>query len=174
MSLKSTEGKSSLPSKQKGEQSKPRSQAQRPKAESPNSQSTQRAKGRGCAVEKTSSMFDGATLRELEVLVRQWAMDRGIYEHSTSLAQFMKMISETGELADALMRAGRTDNRGSVTFSPQRDAVTDAIGDILVCLINVAYLEGLSLQHCLQFAWEQIRERKGKMLPSGVFQKEGQ
>ena len=86
----------------------------------------------------------------------------------------MKMISETGELADALMRAGRTDNRGSVTFSPQRDAVTDAIGDILVCLINVAYLEGLSLQHCLQFAWEQIRERKGKMLPSGVFQKEGQ
>lgn len=166
---KETDAKSKSRLGAKGKQSKLYSQSQNPKVESPSLPSTRRAKARGFARQKTNTTFDAMTLNDLEAAVRQWSEERGIYEHSTSLAQFMKAVSEVGELADALMRAGKSDG---VAAAFNRDAISDAIGDITVCLINVAHLEGFSLQSCLGAAWEQIRNRKGKMLPSGVFQKE--
>lgn len=56
--------------------------------------------------------------------VQTWAAARGIYEHSTPLAQALKAVSEVGELADAVIKG-------------DRDALKDAIGDVAVCLVNV-------------------------------------
>lgn len=61
--------------------------------------------------------------------VERWAEERGIYEHSTPEAQLLKALSELGELADAVVKN-------------DRDGLTDAIGDVAVCLINYARMAG--------------------------------
>lgn len=63
--------------------------------------------------------------------VQHWATERGIYEHSTALAQALKAVSEVGELCDAVIKN-------------DRDALVDAIGDSAVTLINMARLAGES------------------------------
>lgn len=91
--------------------------------------------------------------------VQGWASERGIYEHSTSTAQLLKAISEIGELADAHAKNNR-------------DEVIDAIGDVLVCLVNYCAIEALDLKECCESAWLEIKDRKGKMIEGGVFVKE--
>ncbi len=59
--------------------------------------------------------------------VQDWQRDKGIYEHSTPLAQALKAVSEVGELADAVIKG-------------DRDALKDAIGDVMV-LIASLYLK---------------------------------
>lgn len=58
--------------------------------------------------------------------VQRWATERGIYEHSTALAQALKAVSEVGELCDAVIKN-------------DRDALIDSIGDTAVCIVNVAH-----------------------------------
>ena len=48
----------------------------------------------------------------------------------------------------------------------------DGIGDVLVTLIIVADLEGTNLLECLEHAWEEIKDRKGRLNANGVFEKE--
>lgn len=59
--------------------------------------------------------------------VQRWATERGIYEHSTALAQALKAVSEVGELCDAVVKN-------------DREALIDSVGDCAVCLVNVAYM----------------------------------
>ena len=72
--------------------------------------------------------------------VQRWATERGIYEHSTALAQALKAVSEVGELCDAVVKN-------------DRDALIDAIGDTAVCLVNVGAMRGLKFD--LPYAFEQ-------------------
>lgn len=65
--------------------------------------------------------------------VHGWGEDRGIYEHSTILAQALKGVSECGELADALIKG-------------DQDEVEDGIGDTAVCLVHVAHMTGIDLE----------------------------
>lgn len=58
--------------------------------------------------------------------VQRWATERGIYEHSTALAQALKAVSEVGELCDAVIKN-------------DRDALIDAIGDSAVTLVNAGH-----------------------------------
>lgn len=60
--------------------------------------------------------------------VQEWAKERGIYEHSTSAAQLLKTLSELGELSDAVIKN-------------DKDGLKDAIGDVMVCMVNYAYME---------------------------------
>jgi hypothetical protein len=43
---------------------------------------------------------------------------------------------------------------------------------MMVVLINIMERNGLSMEHCLQVAYNDIKDRKGKMV-DGVFIKEG-
>ena len=47
----------------------------------------------------------------------------------------------------------------------------DDIGDMLVVLINIALRNKYDLYECLEVAWDDIKDRKGKMV-DGVFIKE--
>ena len=98
------------------------------------------------------------TFNELETLVIQWAEARRIIPNATPVSQLLKAVAEMGELADA-------ENKGDT------EGITDGVGDVLVCLINYCALRGLTLRECLQAAYEHIKDRKGTMLPSGVFVK---
>ena len=94
-----------------------------------------------------------------ELNVIRWSESRGIIPNSTSLAQFKKAQEEMLELQTAICDRDRA-------------GIIDGLGDVLVCLINVAALEDLDLTQCLESAYLQIKDRRGTLLPNGIFQKE--
>lgn len=96
---------------------------------------------------------------ELEMKVVQWSEKRKIIPNSTAFAQSMKAVEEINELVDAL----RDDNKV--------DAI-DAVGDTVVCLINVCALLDVNLTDCLEAAYLQIKDRRGYMNQEGIFVKE--
>ena len=55
-----------------------------------------------------------------------------------------------------------------------RAAIEDAVGDVLVCLINYCALRDLDMTRCLAGAYEQIKDRRGTLMPDGTFVKERQ
>lgn len=85
-----------------------------------------------------------------------WHHDRNLIEGSTDKDQFAKLIQEAGELSDNICKG--------------RD-VSDDIGDMVVVLLNIAERNKLSLADCLSKAWDDIKDRKGRMV-DGVFIKE--
>ena len=95
---------------------------------------------------------------EIIHLISLWSMNRGIINNSTPLAQFAKLVSEIGELGDNIAK--------------QRD-VTDDIGDCLVVLNTLAIMNDTTLEECLKVAYDDIKDRKGRMNTHGVFIKEG-
>jgi NTP pyrophosphatase (non-canonical NTP hydrolase) len=96
---------------------------------------------------------------ELEMKVVQWSEARKIIPNSTPFAQSIKAVEEINELVDAL----RDNNR--------EDAI-DAVGDTVVCLINVCALLDVNLTDCLEAAYLQIKDRRGYMSAEGIFVKE--
>lgn len=105
-------------------------------------------------------------LDELEALVTKWAEDRGIMTKSSPSAQFQKTMEEMGELARALMEMyDDVSNLGA--FSE----VIDGIGDVLVTLIILARLCETDVTTCLNRVYEEIANRKGKMV-NGIFVKD--
>lgn len=95
----------------------------------------------------------------LELEVIRWSEARGIIQNSDSKTQLLKAFSEMGELADAVNKA-------------DTPAIIDGLGDVLVCLINVAALEDLDLTRCLAAAYNEIKDRKGFLNEAGVFIKD--
>ncbi len=88
--------------------------------------------------------------------VKQWHYDRNLIDGSTDLDQFGKLLEEVDEL------------RQSMLFV---EDVIDDIGDIMVVLINIMERNNYSLTDCLETAWEDIKDRKGRMV-DGIFVKE--
>jgi len=88
-------------------------------------------------------------------LVKDWSISKNIIKGSTSKDQYIKLVTEVGELGDAIVKKNKPD-------------IEDAIGDILVLLINIAEQETTSLEDCLNIAYENIKHRDGIMY-NGVF-----
>ena len=91
-------------------------------------------------------------------LIREWAKDRGIYDKGNSHTQYVKLMEEAGELAEALLKNDKYE-------------IKDAIGDMVVVLTNLAVLEGMQIENCIDSAYNEIANRKGKM-KNGTFVKE--
>lgn len=96
----------------------------------------------------------------LQCNVLDWAHARQIVPNAKPIVQLGKTVSEMGELFDAEIKG---DEAG----------IIDGIGDVLVTLIIYAELRGLNLESCLASAYDEIKDRKGVLLPNGVFVKEG-
>lgn len=95
---------------------------------------------------------------ELETAVEQWAADKGILEKATPMAQSIKTLEEATELCVAINANDRAE-------------IIDAIGDIMVTLIIQAKMQDLSLEKCLESAYNIIAKRTGKMV-NGQFVKD--
>jgi len=96
---------------------------------------------------------------EVEMNVIQWSEARKIIPNSTALAQSVKAVEEINELVKAL----EDDNM---------DEAIDAVGDTVVCLINVCALMDVNLVDCLKAAYNEIKDRKGYLGTDGIFVKE--
>jgi len=88
--------------------------------------------------------------------IKQWHHDRNLIDGATDKDQVCKLIQEVGELSDNVCK--------------NRD-IRDDIGDIIVVLINIVERHNLSLTECLEVAYNDIKDRKGRMV-DGIFVKE--
>lgn len=94
---------------------------------------------------------------ELIENVKQWSIDRNL-NNADSTKQFIKLAEEFGEMAQGIAKNNK-------------DQVVDSIGDMLVVLTIYCQQENIELKDCFAAAWNEIRNRKGKMI-NGVFVKE--
>ena len=95
---------------------------------------------------------------ELEACVQKWAEERGIFEKATPLKQALKTQEELTELINAIVDDNKLE-------------IEDAIGDIMVTLIILAEMQGVTLEECLNGAYDIISQRTGKMV-NGQFVKD--
>lgn len=94
-----------------------------------------------------------------EFQVMQWAQERGIYENGTALGQASKTLEEACELLIAIAKNDKAE-------------IADAIGDVMVTLVNVGVLTDLDVRQCFYNAYKVIEHRKGYLNKDGVFVKE--
>lgn len=77
--------------------------------------------------------------------------------------QWMRITEEVGEIRDVLLKPTK--------FTEPQAALKDAIGDTLVTIIVLAHQLDLDVTECLSIAYEEIKNRNGKMV-NGTFVKE--
>jgi len=96
----------------------------------------------------------------MEDLIIKWAKDRGLLDQDNNqpLRQLLKATEELGELCKAELES-------------DKNGIIDGIGDVIVCLIIYAEQKNLSANGCLELAYEEIKNRKGKTV-NGTFIKE--
>ena len=95
-------------------------------------------------------------MKELIEKTSQWHHDRNLIDGATSKDQVLKLIQEVGELSDSVCKG---------------EDVKDDIGDCIDILINIEEREGTTLEECLAVAYDDIKDRKGRMV-DGIFVKE--
>lgn len=87
-----------------------------------------------------------------------WAKERNLLKPENQTKQFIKLAEEVGELGAAILKNDII-------------KIIDGIGDIQVVLIILAKQYDLDIDHCLEAAWHEIKDRKGKTV-NGTFIKE--
>ena len=88
--------------------------------------------------------------------VEQWSIDKDLHKANPD-RQALKVWEESGEIAAALSRN-------------DKEALMDGIGDTVVTLIILAQQHDMTLERCLQYAYDEIKGRTGKTI-NGTFVK---
>lgn len=105
--------------------------------------------------------FDN-TFSDLITKINHWADKRNLKQADPKI-QWMRVTEEVGEIRDVLLKPTK--------FTEPNAALKDAIGDTLVTIIVLAHQLDLDVTECLDIAYEEIKNRKGKMV-NGTFVKE--
>tara|TARA_A100001515_G_scaffold2951_2_gene2965 strand:- start:577 stop:1419 length:843 start_codon:yes stop_codon:yes gene_type:complete len=91
-------------------------------------------------------------------LIREWASKRNLYKHGDPKTQALKLVEEVGETCRAILKGNHSD-------------IEDGIGDCVVVLTNLAHLCNTDIEHCIESAYNEIKDRTGKM-NNGTFKKD--
>ena len=91
-------------------------------------------------------------------LIRLWANDRGLYDGGDPKTQALKLVEEVGETCRAILKEDTKE-------------IIDGIGDCVVVLVNLAELTGTPIEKCIDAAYNEIKDRTGKM-NNGTFKKD--
>ena len=83
--------------------------------------------------------------------IREWANNKGIYQKGDIKTQYVKLQEEAGELAKAII-------------NNNVEEITDAIGDCIVVLTSIAYFNNITVEECINSAYQVIAKRKGEMI----------
>lgn len=102
------------------------------------------------------------TFEDLITNINQWADERNLKQADPKI-QWMRVTEEVGEIRDVLLKPTK--------FTEPQAALKDAIGDTLVTIIVLAHQLDLDVTECLGIAYDEIKNRKGKMI-NGTFVKE--
>ena len=90
--------------------------------------------------------------------IRDWAEDRGIYTNGDPKTQYIKLMEEAGEVGRAILKQDKPE-------------IKDGIGDMVVVLTNLAELCDMTIEECVESAYDVISKRTGKM-KNGTFVKD--
>ena len=90
--------------------------------------------------------------------IQQWGYDKGIIQAANPMAQWTKTQEEVNELKGAIEKN-------------DRDAIVDAVGDVIVTVILQAKIQNIDLTESLESVYNIISKRKGKLV-NGTFIKE--
>ena len=91
-------------------------------------------------------------------LIREWADQRGLYKNGDTKTQALKLVEEVGETCRAILKQDKAE-------------IIDGIGDCVVVLTNLAELNNVSIEDCIDAAYDEIKDRKGKMV-NGTYKKD--
>ena len=89
--------------------------------------------------------------------IRIWADERGLYDKGDPKTQTLKLMEEAGEICRAVLKEDRPE-------------IIDGIGDCVVVLTNLAHLCDTTIEDCIEAAYNEIKNRKGKMV-NGTYAK---
>jgi len=89
--------------------------------------------------------------------IKKWVRDRNLHTADPKV-QMCKLMEEVGELANGLNK----DNR---------EQQIDSVGDVVVVLVCLCEQLGLDFNACVDSAYHEIKDRKGKMV-GGIFIKD--
>lgn len=134
-----------------------------------------------------NSLHNNAKLPLLTQLISGWHKDRNLIE-GVAKPQVMKLLEEFTELVAAITPAETptdvyaevmamlnqlhgTGRLKAVKDEDKHTAYCDAIGDMFVVMTNLTEKEGVTMEHCIELSWKEIKHRKGRMI-NGVFLKE--
>ena len=96
------------------------------------------------------------TIQELVPLIQEWAKEREIYEKITRFNQLLKTHEEVGELIKAC-------------YDNDKPAIQDAIGDVLVTLINYCYMVEENVNHIIKHALNSSPDTKSPPVRLAIF-----
>lgn len=102
------------------------------------------------------------SITDLIAKINHWADERNLKQADPKI-QWMRVTEEVGEIRDVLLKPTK--------FTDPQMALKDAIGDTLVTIIVLAHQLDLDVTECLNIAYEEIKNRKGKIV-NGTFVKE--
>jgi hypothetical protein len=127
-------------------------------------------------------------LSHVDSKIIQWHHDKNLIDGATDWTQTRKLFEEFIELV-ASQHPGRSSDAignlvcqmliglmedGRIKSVSKEDAETaklDAIGDMYVVMANIAERNKSSMETCANMAWNEIKDRTGKMI-NGTFVKE--
>lgn len=95
---------------------------------------------------------------ELDAVITAWAATKGLLKKGNHINQMLKVVEEIGELSSAIAKN-------------ENEAIIDAIGDSFVTLIILSRQLGLDPLECLNQAYNEIKDRKGRT-ENGIFIKD--
>lgn len=96
-------------------------------------------------------------MNKLTEKIEQWAIERGL-DLADPTKQVLKLGEEYGELCEAMTKS-------------KFNQVVDSVGDMYVVMTILCLQLGVDIKDCVNEAYEEIKDRKGKMV-NGVFVKE--
>ena len=96
-------------------------------------------------------------LNKLTSAIKLWSIDRNLHTQDPT-KQALKSLEELGEMAKALLKN-------------DQDELIDAVGDTYVTLVILCQQLGIELSVCVNTAYGEIKDRKGKLV-DGTFIKE--
>jgi NTP pyrophosphatase (non-canonical NTP hydrolase) len=96
-------------------------------------------------------------MRDMVIKIEGWAVKRNLHLADPA-KQTLKLGEEFGELCEGLAK-GRPEQ------------IKDSIGDMFVVLTILSMQLGTSIDACAEYAYDQIKDRKGKTI-NGMFVKE--
>jgi NTP pyrophosphatase (non-canonical NTP hydrolase) len=81
-----------------------------------------------------------------------------LYDKGDAKTQTLKLMEEAGEICRAVIKNDKPE-------------IIDGIGDCVVVLTNLAELAGTTIENCIDAAYNEIKNRTGKM-SNGTFKKD--
>lgn len=95
--------------------------------------------------------------KNLIKLIEAWAVERNLHT-ADSNRQFLKLVEEVGELSEAMQKLDTAE-------------MEDALGDIFVVITVLGLQLGLPIERCINSAYNEIKNRTGKMV-NGIYVKD--